>query len=165
MTTLLVMRHAKSDWGSGVSSDLERPLAPRGIAAAERMGGFLTRVGAVPDLVLSSPAVRARTTAELAAEAGGWTSGLEIVDAFYGGDWSDVAEAVRGLADEVGTILVAGHEPSWSDLVSVLIGGGRVAMPTAAVACLDVDGGWAALRPDCAELRWHVTPKIVKKLS
>ena len=61
MPELLIMRHAKSDWGVGLASDRERPLAPRGVKAAKRMGKFLTKANAAPDLILSSPAVRART--------------------------------------------------------------------------------------------------------
>ena len=70
MKTLLVMRHAKSDWGAPLGDDHERPLADRGVKAARRMGCFLTDSGSVPQLVISSTAVRARTTAELAAEPG-----------------------------------------------------------------------------------------------
>ena len=58
------------------------------------MGKFLTRVGAVPDLILSSPAVRARTTAELAGRSGKWSATIEIVQSFYGGSWNDVVEGV-----------------------------------------------------------------------
>lgn len=49
MLELLVMRHATSDWGAGVADDHERPLAPRGIEAARRMGRFLSDVGVIPD--------------------------------------------------------------------------------------------------------------------
>lgn len=165
MTELIVMRHAKSDWGSAASSDRDRPLAPRGVKAARRMGRFLTAVGSAPDIVLSSPAVRARTTVELAAEAGGWTVPIEIVDAFYGGVWSDVADGVRHLAGDAGRVLVAGHEPTWSDLVSVLVGGAAVAMPTAAAACIDVGHrDWAGIGPNTGELRWLVTPRMLKPL-
>lgn len=162
---LLVMRHAKSDWGSGADNDRERPLAPRGVKAARQMGLLLTRIDAAPDLVLSSPAVRARTTAELAAASGDWSAALEIVPGFYGGGWSDVVRGVVAARPAVERILVVGHEPTWSELVAVLSGGGRVAMPTAAVTCLVVDGdGWSRLGPGCAELQWHLTPRMVKSL-
>jgi phosphohistidine phosphatase len=165
MPELIVLRHAKSDWGTDAASDRERPLAKRGVKAATRVGRFLTAVGAVPDLVLSSPAVRARTTVELAAEAGGWTAPVEIVDGFYGGVWSDVVDGVLATAGGAGRVLVAGHEPTWSDLVSVLVGGGAVAMPTAAAACILVDGnGWSRLGPGSGELCWLVTPRMLKPL-
>jgi len=137
---LLIMRHAKSDWGAGLSSDRERPLAPRGTKAAKCMGRFLTKIGAVPELILCSPAVRARTTAELANKAGRWKAAVEIVPAFYGGDWTDVVDGILSSGTSADRILVAGHEPTWSDLVSVLTGGSSVSMPTAAVACVAFNG-------------------------
>jgi phosphohistidine phosphatase len=165
VTELIVMRHAKSDWGAAASTDRERPLAPRGVKAARRIGRFLTAVGSAPDLVLSSPAVRARSTVELAAEAGGWTAPVEVVDTFYGGVWSDVAVGVRELAGDAVRVLVAGHEPTWSELVSVLTGGGAVGMPTAAAACIDLGGrSWSGLGPNVGELRWLVTPRMLKPL-
>ncbi len=165
MPELLIMRHAKSDWGVGLASDRERPLAPRGVKAAKQMGRFLARVGAAPDLILSSPAVRARTTAELADKAGKWAAPMEIVPSFYGGGWADVVEAVLAAGNSAERILVTGHEPTWSDLVSVLTGGGLVAMPTAAVACVAVVGSsWVRLGPNSAELQWHVTPALLKAL-
>lgn len=165
MPELLIMRHAKSEWGVGLSSDQERPLARRGIKDAKRMGKTITKIGAVPDLILSSPAVRARTTAEVAKKAGHWDAGIEIVPTFYGGSWADVVDGILGSGTSVERILVTGHEPTWSDLVSVLTGGSLFAMPTAAVACISVVGStWSSLGANCAELQWHITPRMIKPL-
>ncbi len=159
------MRHAKSDWGTGLSSDRERPLASRGTKAAKRMGKFLTKIEAVPDLILCSPAVRARTTAELANKAGRWKAAVEVVPTFYGGDWTDVVDGILNSGASANRILVAGHEPTWSDLVSALTGGSSVAMPTAAVACVAFNGqSWSKLGPGCAELQWLVTPRMIESL-
>ena len=157
------MRHAKSEWGAGLSSDQERPLSPRGVKAAKRMGKFLTKVEAAPDLILTSPAVRARTTAELANKAGKWGASMEIIPSFYGGVWTDVVDGILSTGASADRILVAGHEPTWSDLVSILTGGSLVAMPTAAIACLQIIGNsWSKLGANCAELQWHVTPGVIK---
>ncbi len=165
MPELLIMRHAKSDWGVGLSSDQERPLAPRGVKAAKMVGKFLTKVDAAPDLILSSPAVRARTTAELANKAGKWSSPMVIMPSFYGGGWNDVVEGILAEGAAAERILVTGHEPTWSGLVSVLTGGSLIAMPTAAIACLAVIGNsWSRLGPSCAELQWHVTPRMLKAI-
>jgi phosphohistidine phosphatase len=158
------MRHAKSDWGAATGGDHERGLAGRGVKAARRIGRFLTDSGATPDLVLSSTAVRARTTAELAAEAGDW--GCEIITSedLYASDPERVLDVIRETGDEVERLLIAGHEPTWSSLVNWLIGDGRIGMPTAAVACLDLpQGQWMDLAPATCELRWFITPKMLKK--
>ena len=164
MKTLLVMRHAKSDWGVAYADDHERPLAPRGIKAARRMGRFLADAGAAPELVVSSTAIRALTTAELAAEAGNWGCPIVTTPDFYASDPERVLEVIAGTKPEVECVLVAGHEPTWSGLVSLLVGHARVGMPTGAIACLDLPvGGWAAIGPSACELRWLVTPRMLKK--
>jgi phosphohistidine phosphatase len=163
MRTLLLMRHAKSDWGATFESDHERPLARRGTKAARRMGRFLAASGTVPDLVLSSTAVRALTTVELAAEAGRWDCEIIASDDLYASPPERVLHTIGSIEDGIGCLLIAGHEPTWSTLVSWLIGGGRVRMPTAAVACLDLPhGDWIDLAPASCELRWFVTPKMLK---
>lgn len=161
MRVLLVMRHAKSDWGQGADTDHERPLAPRGVKSARRMGLLLRESGVTPDLVLSSTAVRALTTAELAAKAGGFKCPIVTEDALYASDPDRVLEVVARVDDSVRRLLIAGHEPTSSELVRRLTGG-IVRMPTAAVACLDLaEGGWAELGPGRCTLRWLVTPKML----
>ena len=113
MRTLLVMRHAKSDWGATFSSDHERPLAQRGIKAARRIGRFLTEVGTAPDLILSSTATRALTTAELAAEAGEWRCEIRTTSDLYASDPERVLDVVGEIEDDVERLLIAGHEPTW----------------------------------------------------
>ena len=163
MKTLLVMRHAKSDWGAGFSDDHERPLASRGIKAARRMGRFLADAEVSPQLVITSTAVRARTTVELATEAGNWGCPIVTTPEFYASDLESVLDVIAGTEPEVERVLIAGHEPTWSGLVSLLVGGARVGMPTAAVACLDLPvGGWTAIGPSACELRWLVTPRMLK---
>jgi len=154
MKALLVMRHAKSDWGAASGGDHERVLARRGIKAARKVGRFLTDSGTTPDLVLSSTAVRALTTAELAAESGEW--GCEIITSgdLYASGPERVLEVIHEIDNGVDRLLI---------LVTWLIGGGRVRMPTAAVACLDLPhGDWIDLAPATCELRWLVTPKTLK---
>jgi phosphohistidine phosphatase len=163
MKTLLVMRHAKSDWGVVSGGDHERVLARRGIKAARKVGRFLTKSGMTPDLVISSTAVRALSTAELAVEAGGW--GCEIVarGELYASDPERVLDVIHEVQNGFGRLLIAGHEPTWSTLVTWLIGGEKVGMPTAAVACLDLPhDDWVDLAPASCKLRWLVTPKTLK---
>lgn len=117
----------------------------------------------IPDLILSSTAVRALTTAELALEAGGWDCKVVTNPDLYASDPDRVIEVIHGIENRVDRLLIAGHEPTWSTLVTWLIGGGRVRMPTAAVACLDLPhGDWIDLAPATCEMRWLITPKALK---
>ena len=162
MLELLVMRHAKSDWDAGAGHDHERPLAERGVKAARKVGRFLAAAEMVPELVICSTAVRARTTVELAAEAGNWRCPVEHTRAFYG---AEPAAVVAEIASRVAPprLMVVGHEPTWSELVSLLVGGGGVRMATAAVACLELPANeWSAIEPGAGRLVWLVTPKLMQ---
>lgn len=164
MAILMIMRHAKSDWSIGGITDHDRPLAPRGVRAAGVMGRFIARCGQAPDLALTSTAVRASATVELAAAAGSWGCDIRPVAAFYGCDPETVLGELAAASELPERVLIAGHEPTWSDVVAVL-GGGRVRMPTAAVACVELgDRSWREIVPGRGVLRWLVTPRLVQGL-
>ena len=158
---LLLFRHAKSDWHAGIPDDRERPLTKRGREAAHVMGRVLAAAGQVPDLVVTSSAVRARTTVELAHEAGGWRCPVETSNALYDTDAASVLEEIRGLPDSTDRVLLAGHEPTWAELASRLIGGGDLRFPTAALARLDLDiARWRDATFGCGALVWLLQPKF-----
>ena len=127
------------------------------------MGRFIAVGGFAPDVVLTSPAVRARATAELAAEAGGWEAPIEVRDGLYSGGGEAVLGELRQLPRETKSVVAVGHEPVWSGLVEALAGGGRVRFPTAAVACLTCGRSWSELAWGRMELRWLVTPKLLRR--
>lgn len=163
MKTLLLLRHGKSDWDAPFGSDAERPLAKRGVKSAQLMGKFLTTAGVAPDLALTSPAVRARSTLELAAVAGGWEATRRIEAGLYDGSAVAITELVRRTPYDVGILLLTGHQPTWGTLTSQLIGGGRIAFPTAAVACIDLPvPRWQDVGPGRGELRWFIPPRLIQ---
>lgn len=131
------MRHAKSDWGADYDADHGRPLNNRGIESARLMGRVLAARDEVPQAVISSTAVRARTTAELAIEAGGWRSHLLLDRALYESGPEVVIDVAAGAPD-VERLMLVGHQPTWSMLVTQLTGE-RAEMKTATVAVVDFD--------------------------
>jgi len=166
MKTLLLFRHAKSDWGAEHETDHERPLAPRGKDAARRMGVLLERLGSVPELALTSSAVRARRTVELAAKAGRWKTEVVVSSELYGASPGEVLDVIRRCADEVSSLLLAGHEPTWSALVAALVGGATLKFPTAAVACIRIPSdSWRAVEFGSGELAWFVPPKLLARIG
>ena len=137
MMNLMIMRHGKSDWDAGAQSDHDRPLANRGILSAERMGEVVRDLGTIPELVISSTAVRARATAELARITGGWASRLILEDDLYGASPRAALEVVVKHAGDCKRVMIVGHEPTWSMLVRQLTGG-SCAMRTATVADIEI---------------------------
>jgi len=158
MPTLLVLRHGKSDWDAEYGVDAERPLAKRGRRAAKTIGRHLAYVGPEPTLALTSPATRARDTLERVLEVAGFDCPVHIVESFYGHGTVAVLDELRGLDGSPEAVLVAGHEPTWSDLIATLTDS-YVRFPTAALARLDLDAHWAEVQPGCATLTWLVLPR------
>ena len=165
MPELVLMRHAKSDWDAPYDRDIRRPLSARGRRDAAAMGAALTAMGAAPDFVLTSPAVRAHATAEMAAAGGGWNAEVLVVDSLYGGGPGAVLDALGELPDPCRRALVLGHEPTWSETVGLLIGGGEVRMPTAAGAGLEVlVRSWRAIAPGTCRLHWLLPPRVLDRV-
>lgn len=175
MKTILILRHAKSDWGNPGLVDFDRPLAKRGLNDAPRIGDLLAQFEAVPDLILASPARRAKQTAELVAEACGYKKSIRWEESFYGASSDDLIDTLRSLPDRVERVMLVGHNPTMEETVAALLAGDEadgwgvglsIRMPTAALVCLDVDlVDWAMLEPGEATLRWFVIPKLIKAIT
>lgn len=151
------MRHAKSDWNAEYEADHDRPLNARGVRSARVMGEVLSRAGIVPKEVISSTAVRARSTAELAIEAGSWESDLILEPKLYG-TGPNTAMAVAAQAPSVDRLMLVGHQPAWSMLVLELTGE-SAQMKTATVAVVEIPGDdWSAMGAGRCELTGVLQP-------
>lgn len=120
---LVLMRHAKSSWAEGGLSDHQRPLNKRGQRDAPRMGRELAARGWVPELVVSSDAQRTRETWALVSEELG-VDGLEVrwSNDLYLAGLRAVLSHAAGWEDAIGSVLVLGHNPGWSEAASILAG-------------------------------------------
>ena len=137
MKTLLLLRHAKSSWKETELADHDRPLNQRGRRTAPRIGEFLQAEDLVPDLILCSTAVRAHTTALLVAEACAYGGEIKQLRSLYLAGLPAYVEAVRQVSDEHSCLLVVGHNPGVELLIKALTGE-TAAMPTAALACMEL---------------------------
>ncbi len=163
MKTLILMRHGKSDWAEGGQPDFERPLAPRGIKASKQAGRLLAQAGLRPDRVICSAAERARKTAELAYGAGGFSGFFEIKPELYETSAEGALEVIRRHGQDASVLLVVGHEPTSSGLISLLVGGGRHEMVTAALAGIEADvDSWTELQPGRATLSFLFPPRLLE---
>ncbi len=122
MKSIILFRHGKSEWNTFYDSDHNRPLAPRGIKAAKKMGVFLANKKQVPDLIISSTAIRARTTVELAIEKGNWESAMILESAIYGGPPTVLLSIAQAQLDTIKSICFVGHEPNFSMFISQACG-------------------------------------------
>ena len=161
--TLLLMRHAKSSWDNASLSDFDRPLAERGRRDAPRMARGLVALDSAPDLIVSSPAARARETIEAVVREGQLTAPLEFNAGIYDASSSELMRIVRRLPNEYRRVLMVGHNPGFEDLLARLTGE-RGRMPPASLACIEfhVDR-WDDVEDGQGKLVWLLTPKQLRK--
>lgn len=150
---LLLLRHGKSDWDTD-TSDFNRPLNKRGKINAQQMGKWLNEQQLLPDLIISSPANRALSTAKIVCE----TMSIPIHtiktdDLIYEANLADLRLALLQIPGTVQQLLLVGHNPGLEYLLSYLTPDISIAadgklMPTACLAYLQLNSQWSALEGD-----------------
>jgi phosphohistidine phosphatase len=134
MKTLFLVRHAKSSKDDPTLTDRDRPLADRGRKEALKMGKRLAKREVKPDLLLSSPALRALTTAQLMADDLGCDRKDVVVDdRLYASSAQGLLAVIRALDDKLDRVMLFGHNPEFTELAHWL-SSEIVDMPTCAVA-------------------------------
>ncbi len=148
MKALLLMRHAKSSWKDGSLDDHDRPLKKRGRRAAPRMGRLLADEGLLPDLVLTSTALRAVETGRAVVEACGYVGPVQALAELYLATPETYVAALQRLGNEAERVLLVGHNPGLEVLVDGL-SGRQVELPTAAIALIHLPiERWAGVALD-----------------
>ena len=137
MRTLLLQRHAKSDWSNPELADHDRPLNQRGKRNAERMGRVLKDEDLMPDLILTSTAKRARQTAKRVVGAGGYSGTVEETRALYLANPPGYAAAIRKVQDDCSRVMVVGHNPGLEEFVEQLTKT-AIRLPTAALVQIEL---------------------------
>ncbi|HSQ25073.1 MAG TPA: histidine phosphatase family protein [Pyrinomonadaceae bacterium] len=162
MKTLYLLRHAKSSWDDPGLKDFDRPLNKRGLKAAPRLGAYLLKEKIRPDLILSSPAVRAKETTTLVCEAAGLSSLITFDERVYEASVQRLFEIVAGFADSINTAMMVGHNPGFEELLAALTGE-SLPMPTASLACTQLRlEKWSELTAGVGKLVWLVKAKELK---
>jgi len=168
--TLLLLRHAKSSWDDPGLADHDRPLAPRGRRASVLIAAYLREHSITPARVLCSSSTRTRETLERISAGLGDEVEIEIEEGLYAASAGDLLARLRGVSDDVGSLMVIGHAPGIPELARRLAGGGaglerlERKFPTAALATLSFEGDWGDLAPGAAELVDFVKPRELEAL-
>lgn len=154
MKTLFLIRHAKSSWDDPSLPDHERPLNDRGKRDAPMMGERLAERGVTADLIISSPAVRALTTAEIIAKKIGYKRKNIVVDArIYGARPDTLLYVIQELDDAYARVMLFGHNPELTELAH-RFSADIQDMPTCAVAEFTFDTAhWAEVGRPCRPVR------------
>jgi len=164
MKRLYLLRHAKSSPAADFNADHERPLAPRGVAATERLTRYLHAQGTEPNIVLCSSSRRTRETLEGISAGLHGDPELVIDGGLYCASTELLLQRIRRLPDDIESAMVIGHNPGLHDLAVLL--GGRDAgaelsvFPTGALVTIDVgDADWGTLGEGTCAIADYVVPK------
>lgn len=161
MLRLSLVRHAKSSWESPGLIDFQRPLNERGRRDAPAMAVRIRDAGLVPDRLLSSPALRAISTARVFAGVFGIAEDdIQLDSNIFEASVGALLEVVRGFGSIAPHLMLFGHNPGFSEFAHQLADCPFVELPTCAIAVLDLDARrWSSVAPRCGRLVRYLYPK------
>lgn len=159
MKTLYILRHAKSSWTDPEMSDFDRPLNHRGEKAAPFMGELMSRKSLQPYLILASPALRAKQTAEIVKKTGKLDAELRFEHLIYEASPQTLRQIVSEIDNAYPTAMLVGHNPGLEGFVYFLTGILQP-FPTAALAVVDLNiDSWSAVSEGCGIARQIFRPR------
>jgi phosphohistidine phosphatase len=138
-------------------SDFDRPLTPDGKERMKREAKAMARLGIVPELVLTSPLLRAKQTAAIVAQRLNLADRLSEDERLGLGFGAGALRAIAAERKATGTLMLVGHEPSMSATIGDVTGGSRVELKKGGLACVDLDDDDDA----AGTLAWLLTPKLL----
>jgi phosphohistidine phosphatase len=161
MKRILIMRHAKSDWSDGSIRDFDRPLNTRGELSAPAVGIELKNKGLTPDLIISSPAMRAKMTAETVAKKSGYENKIIWNESFYFGYTGEILLTLKNIEETVQNVMIFGHNPTFSAFAEML-SGKYIELNTADVVVLTYDGLWKDLKSkSCIQMMYISSRNLI----
>lgn len=160
MNRLVVIRHAKSDWGDPHKSDFERPLNERGKRDSPTMAERLKAKEIYPDLIISSTAKRAQKTARIFAEHLHYNpEKIVLTDELYECSTADVYHVIHSMGGDAKTIFIFGHNPTLTYFVNELAGVRIDNIPTCGIAVMEIKKKWSELEAESGRLLDFDYPK------
>lgn len=161
MKTLYLVRHAKSSWSHPELIDFERPLNKRGQRDAPFMGKVLRKMNVKPDLIISSPAMRAFRTARVISSQLGYTvEDLFTAEAIYEATAGELIKLIQGVDNKFNSLMIFGHNPSLTLVNNYLSDKTMENIPTCAIVCLQFDTeSWKEVKPDSGKFIFFEYPR------
>lgn len=161
MKQLILVRHAKSSWDDAGLSDMDRPLNKRGRNDAPMMGRLLAGKGENPELIISSPAKRALSTAKrIAHELGYDREQIKINDTLYMADPDDFIGVIKAVNDKIGCLMLFSHNYGITEYANLLTGENIGNIPTCGIikAELNMDS-WSEITNTKGKMLYFEYPK------
>lgn len=162
MKKLFIIRHAKSDWSDESLDDFDRPLNKRGLKNAPFMAKLLKKKDIKPDLILSSPAIRALSTAQIIAKKIGYKKTVFTNSDMYEAQSETLEKIINDIDDKNKIVFLIGHNPGLSGLINILSEMDED-IPTCAVVEIDFDtNSWKNISKKNSKVISYEYPKKYK---
>jgi len=161
MKTLYLVRHAKSSWKHPELDDFERPLNKRGKRDAPAMGQFLLQKGIKPDIIISSPAVRASVTTKIISDILSYPfNRVAYSDDIYEAGISSLFKILSKVENKYNSGMIVGHNPGMTYFANTLASTRIDNIPTCGIFCTDLDiSSWQEISEDCGVMKFFKYPK------
>jgi len=161
MKTLTIVRHAKSSWDNPGLSDRDRPLNKRGERNAPEMGARIREHGIRPSLIVSSPAIRAWSTARIIATAIAYPiEFLQRERSLYLASVDEILDVIAAQDEGFNNLMLVGHNPGLTQFANFLSPGLTNNLPTAGVVAVEIDrDDWNLYERPPTRLLVHDYPK------
>ncbi len=163
MKTLYIIRHGKSSWEQAGQSDHDRILLPKGVKRTLKIANFLKERNVSPDLIISSSANRAYETAAIVAGIIDYPlDKIAKESSFYEAEVSSILDHLYGLDNTVDSLMIFGHNPTFTNLANLFLGDIIDWMPTTAVVSINFDTQkWEDIMLVKKEKNFLITPKML----
>ncbi len=165
MKTVYIVRHAKSSWNFPNLSDRDRPLLNKGRNRTKLIGNYLVRNKISVDLIISSSAVRALETAKIITKSIGYSvDKIQIDRDIYHADVESLTDGLYGLANNIGSVMLFGHNPTFTYFANQWLVQKIDWLPTSAVAGISFEtNNWEELSTAKFKTDFLITPRILKE--
>jgi len=161
--TLYLIRHAKSDWSDGSLSDFERGLKKRGHKDLDTISSYMSLQKLKPDLMISSLALRAQTTADQLGKKIGYEGRIHYMEELYNSRPETLMNVLTLQDDSYETIFLVGHNPELTEFANFLIKDNFPKLPTLGVLAIHLDiDTWSDIKEECGEIDFFIQPKQFK---
>jgi len=164
MKTIYLLRHAKSSWDNPKLDDFERPLNKRGHFDAPLMGNIMEKLNIFPDLIISSPAIRASMTSRFVADAINYPlNKIQYDENIYEAGQNQLLEIIYAVDDSVEKLMLVGHNPSFTYFAHYLAKFDVNNIPTCGLFCAELNiSSWTKIKKKCGTVLYYKYPKKYK---
>ena len=163
MKTLYVVRHAKSSWENPGLNDHDRPLLKKGVVKTDKVSNYLKHHIKCPELLISSTALRAKSTAEIIGKALNYPPEKMILSkALYHADSDEILDIIYGIENNVNSVMIFGHNPGFTYFVNQFLSPTIDNLPTSGVVCIEFGTDeWEDINQSKFHVNFVMFPKML----